>query len=967
MKNKLLNFKKLLIVNSFLLSMVASAFSQTTIVNYDFNSGTSYSTLSPNLASNISCSATGTEAFTTYTGIASGTGAFTSNYTAGYALAMSNSSGTNTRYWTFTLGGSALNSYRSYKLYLQAQRSNTGAQTITIATSTDGTTYTNFATTMSPGNGSFTEQVFDLTGVTALDNQSSVYIRIMASGASGTGTLRIDNFEAQATLNNASRNSWDLTGNTGTSESTNFIGTTDHTGINIKTNDTTRIHISANGNINMYGNASADTIKAKAIKVGNSSLWLGLTDMVTGANNNISADNGPLLLQSMSGVNFNTILNYGNTGNVGVGIPGPNFKLDVQDDINVTNIQNKGYRIGGIVVLQKPWVNNIFVGEGAGFSNITGSDNSLIGYQAGYSINTGTNNSFLGTSAGYSNIDGIDNSFIGSHAGLLNDGNNNSFIGADAGGNNSTGNNNSFLGSNAGYNNITGSNNTYLGYQATGSAALTNATAIGVNASVTIPDALVLGSINGINYSTTPTTMVGIGTTAPTKRLEVKDGTANESGLMLTSLAGITPSLPTTTALTVDNTGYVVLRNIAGGTADADWYDVSNLGFPPMNINNDKYTFGNTYINIPTSQIVNYPQVRFGVMQDVGFLNSSGNYSSIAGGFQNNYNHISSNSKEFGINSQAIGSGCSYVNTNNYGGYFFANNATTNTGGYFEAKCCSLSPPTTAPTSYAIHAVGYTDCSLAGLFEGDVEITGTLINPSDARFKTNINTISSALNTIEQLHPVTFDFVSQQGLSLPNGNQYGLIAQEVEQILPDVVTSEIIPAKFDALGNMTSDTIMFKGVNINAFIPIALKGIQELKHQNDSLKTIISTYESRFTSIENMLSQCCSQQNRTMQSDVNATIQISADPTMNKQTQLYQNRPNPFNVKTTFAYTLGEGGNVELIVEDSYGRLVATLVSQNQTPGEYSVDWNAENITAGIYFYSLKVNGIVLVKKAIKF
>ena len=104
-----------------------------------------------------------------------------------------------------------------------------------------------------------------------------------------------------------------------------------------------------------------------------------------------------------------------------------------------------------------------------------------------------------------------------------------------------------------------------------------------------------------------------------------------------------------------------------------------------------------------------------------------------------------------------------------------------------------------------------------------------------------------------------------------------------------------------------------------------------------------------------------------MQTDVNATIQISADPTMNKQTQLYQNRPNPFNVKTTFAYTLGEGGNVELIIEDSFGRLVTTLVNQNQTIGEYSVDWNAENITSGIYFYSLRVNGIVLVKKAIKF
>jgi len=98
----------------------------------------------------------------------------------------------------FNWGGSDLSTYKTYKLYLQAQRSSTGAQTVTIAYSTDGSTFTNFGTTMSPGNGSFTEQVFDLSTITSLDNKSSVYFKIMASGASGSGTLRIDNFEISA-------------------------------------------------------------------------------------------------------------------------------------------------------------------------------------------------------------------------------------------------------------------------------------------------------------------------------------------------------------------------------------------------------------------------------------------------------------------------------------------------------------------------------------------------------------------------------------------------------------------------------------------------------------------------------------------------------------------------------------------------------------------------------------------------
>ncbi|MBU2584330.1 MAG: fibronectin type III domain-containing protein, partial [Bacteroidetes bacterium] len=170
-----------------------------TIVNYDFNTGESYGTLNPSLASNVTSTASSTENWQTYAGIASGASAFTANSTAGNALGMTNSNGTNTKYFQFQLDGSALSDYIGYKLYLQARRSSTGAQTITLAYSTDGSSYSNFGTTMSPGNDVFIEQVFDLTSITTLDNKSNVYFRLMASGASGTGTLRIDNFQVGAT------------------------------------------------------------------------------------------------------------------------------------------------------------------------------------------------------------------------------------------------------------------------------------------------------------------------------------------------------------------------------------------------------------------------------------------------------------------------------------------------------------------------------------------------------------------------------------------------------------------------------------------------------------------------------------------------------------------------------------------------------------------------------------------------
>lgn len=178
---------------------ILKTFGQVTIVNYDFNSGSSYTTLSPSTATNITCSVTSTESWQTYGGVASGTNAFSSNPTAGNAMAMANSSGTNTRYFQFQLGGSELSTYVAYKLYFQAQRSGTGATTVTIAYSLNGTTFTNFGTTQAPGNGSFTECQFDLSAVSSLSLQPTVYFRVLASGASGSGTLRIDNFQIRAT------------------------------------------------------------------------------------------------------------------------------------------------------------------------------------------------------------------------------------------------------------------------------------------------------------------------------------------------------------------------------------------------------------------------------------------------------------------------------------------------------------------------------------------------------------------------------------------------------------------------------------------------------------------------------------------------------------------------------------------------------------------------------------------------
>jgi hypothetical protein len=307
------NLKHSIILTALVLMAIGnSLFAQTTLVNYDFNNGSSYTTLSPSLATNISCSITGTEAFTVYGGTASGSQAFESNSTAGNALAMAQSNGTNTKYWTFLLSGTDCAAYKDFKLYLQARRSSAGAQTVTIATGSDGTTFNNFTSTLSLSSAdTYYEQVFDLTTITALNNHPYIYIRVMASGASGTGTLRIDNLQVQGTYSPVQG----TTGPTGPTGPTGATGATGPQGIQGVTGPT--------GATAPY----MDSLHvANKIEVGNSII----IDATPSTSNNIYTDGvapTELLIQSNSLFNNNTIINYSNTGKVGIGSFSPNYKL----------------------------------------------------------------------------------------------------------------------------------------------------------------------------------------------------------------------------------------------------------------------------------------------------------------------------------------------------------------------------------------------------------------------------------------------------------------------------------------------------------------------------------------------------------------------------------------------------------------------------------------------------------------
>jgi len=78
-----------------------------------------------------------------------------------------------------------------------------------------------------------------------------------------------------------------------------------------------------------------------------------------------------------------------------------------------------------------------------------------------------------------------------------------------------------------------------------------------------------------------------------------------------------------------------------------------------------------------------------------------------------------------------------------------------------------------------------------------------------------------------------------------------------------------------------------------------------------------------------------------------------------------QNYPNPFNPTTTIAYSLPKNNFVALKIYDLLGREVATLVNEEKPAGNYEVDFNAANLSSGVYFYRISAGNFVETKKMI--
>jgi hypothetical protein len=72
--------------------------------------------------------------------------------------------------------------------------------------------------------------------------------------------------------------------------------------------------------------------------------------------------------------------------------------------------------------------------------------------------------------------------------------------------------------------------------------------------------------------------------------------------------------------------------------------------------------------------------------------------------------------------------------------------------------------------------------------------------------------------------------------------------------------------------------------------------------------------------------------------------------------KLFSNYPNPFNPSTQIKYSLAQDADVTLKVYDMLGTLVAELVNETRAAGNHTINFNAKNLSSGVYIYRITAN-----------
>ena len=212
---------------------------------------------------------------------------------------------------------------------------------------------------------------------------------------------------------------------------------------------------------------------------------------------------------------------------------------------------------------------------------------------------------------------------------------------------------------------------------------------------------------------------------------------------------------------------------------------------------------------------------------------------------------------------------------------------------------------------------------------------------SDFRYKTNVQDLGSASDKIMRLRPVTFDYLGEkEDISTLDSNHLGnigLIAQEVEKVIPEAV-QQLLPEDIYT-------------INYTMLIPVLIKAIQEQQ-------IVIENQQLQIEELQMALMP----DNAAMVTPTFSNVQPNGNPAETVAAagnKLWSNVPNPFKQETHIRYALTEDvREAQLCIYDLSGRQLSCHRLNDRGESEFVL--RAAALNPGIYLYSLIADGQVV-------
>jgi hypothetical protein len=316
---------------------------------------------------------------------------------------------------------------------------------------------------------------------------------------------------------------------------------------------------------------------------------------------------------------------------------------------------------------------------------------------------------------------------------------------------------------------------------------------------------------------------IGIGTTTPQSLLDV-------NGRIRVRHNGATPGILFTDAAGINNRGLVGMKddNTLGlqGLAGAGWSLMMNCITGDITMVNHFYVENDDFTS---AQFTNFSSQEYASAVKAHAITTAGRGIGVEawGGLYGVYGlaGVTGTGHRYGV----WGSGNNGTG-NNYGVYAIGNGGNNAFGIYATASSGST--------------------NWGGYFSGSVYTSGSY-QGSDRKLKNDIRPLDHAIQLIQSLKPSIYTYKTEEfhHMQLPQGQQYGLIADEVKQVFPDMVKKAVQPAMYenddDRSGRMLADEVTFDAVNYTAMIPVLIAAMQEQQAMIDAQQKKIAELEAR--------------------------------------------------------------------------------------------------------------------------